>query len=46
MLHSLCEVAPEYNERLRELSNPEQMLAADRVVQFPFVSPVSIITQI
>ncbi|KAG8700208.1 Nuclear actin-protein involved in chromatin remodeling [Ceratobasidium sp. 394] len=40
VLHTLCEVAPDYNEKLRELSNPEQMLAADRVVQFPFVSPI------
>ncbi|KAG9104142.1 Nuclear actin-protein involved in chromatin remodeling [Ceratobasidium sp. 370] len=39
MLHTLCEVASDYNEKLRELSNPEQMLTADRVVQFPFVSP-------
>ncbi|KAG8730833.1 Nuclear actin-protein involved in chromatin remodeling, partial [Ceratobasidium sp. 428] len=39
VLHTLCEVAPDYNEKLRGLSNPEQMLAADRIVQFPFVSP-------
>ncbi|KAG8741536.1 Nuclear actin-protein involved in chromatin remodeling [Ceratobasidium sp. 414] len=39
VLHTLCEIAPDYNEKLRELSNSEQMLAADRVVQFPFISP-------
>ncbi|KAF8605000.1 actin-like protein Arp5p [Ceratobasidium sp. AG-I] len=40
ILHNICEVAPDFTEKLRELSNPEKMLEADRVVQFPFVSPV------
>ncbi|KAG8690577.1 Nuclear actin-protein involved in chromatin remodeling [Ceratobasidium sp. 423] len=39
MLHKLCEVAPDYNEKLRELADPEKMQQADRIVQFPFVAP-------
>ncbi|CAE6513286.1 unnamed protein product [Rhizoctonia solani] len=39
MLHKLCEVAPDYNEKLRELADPEKLQQADRIVQFPFVAP-------
>lgn len=39
ILHKLGEVAPDYNEKLRELADLEKMLDADRIVQFPFVAP-------
>ncbi|KAF8680469.1 Actin-like ATPase protein [Rhizoctonia solani] len=39
ILHKLCEVAPDYNEKLRELADPEKMQEADRIVQFPYVAP-------
>ncbi|KDN50346.1 hypothetical protein RSAG8_01682, partial [Rhizoctonia solani AG-8 WAC10335] len=33
-------VAPDYDEKLRELADPEKMQQADRIVQFPFVAPI------
>ncbi|CCO26742.1 Actin-like protein arp5 [Rhizoctonia solani AG-1 IB] len=39
ILHNMCEVAPDYDQKLRELTDPEKMQQADRIVQFPFIAP-------
>ena len=41
MLRTFCEFSPDYLATLRLLSNPEGLRLADRIVQFPFVAPVS-----
>ena len=42
MLRTFCEFSPNYLTTLRQLSNPEGLRLADRIVQFPFVAPVSL----
>jgi hypothetical protein len=42
MLRTFCEFSPDYLATLRQLSNPEGLRLADRIVQFPFVAPVSL----
>jgi hypothetical protein len=44
ILHNMCEVAPDYDQKLRELTDPEKMQQADRIVQFPFIAPVRLFT--
>ncbi|KAI0056771.1 actin-like ATPase domain-containing protein [Artomyces pyxidatus] len=39
MLHSFCEVSPDYLSLLRKLRDPNQLRAVERIVQFPFVLP-------
>lgn len=41
MFRTFCEFSPDYLATLRQLSNPEGLRLADRIVQFPFVAPVS-----
>lgn len=42
MLRTFCEFSPDYLATLRQLSCPEGLRLADRIVQFPFVAPVSL----
>ncbi|KAI0258664.1 actin-like ATPase domain-containing protein [Gloeopeniophorella convolvens] len=41
MLHSFCEMSPDYTALLRRLRDPLQLRAIERVVQFPFVLPAA-----
>ncbi|KAH9005775.1 chromatin remodeling complex subunit [Lactarius hatsudake] len=40
MLHTFCEMSPDYTALLRRLRDPLQLRAVERIVQFPFVLPV------
>ncbi|KAH9036638.1 hypothetical protein EDB85DRAFT_1939591 [Lactarius pseudohatsudake] len=40
MLHTFCEMSPDYTPLLRRLRDPLQLRAVERIVQFPFVLPV------
>ncbi|TFK28342.1 chromatin remodeling complex subunit [Coprinopsis marcescibilis] len=40
MLQSVCEFAPDYPAKLRELQDPIKLKASERIVQFPFALPV------
>ncbi|KAH8981543.1 chromatin remodeling complex subunit [Lactarius akahatsu] len=40
MLHTFCEMSPDYTPLLRRLRDPRQLRAVERIVQFPFVLPV------
>jgi len=42
MLRTFCEFSPDYLATLRQFSGPEGLRLADRIVQFPFVAPVSL----
>lgn len=39
MLHTFCEMSPDYTALLRHLRDPLQLRAVERIVQFPFVLP-------
>lgn len=39
MLHTFCEMSPDYTALLRRLRDPLQLRAVERIVQFPFVLP-------
>ena len=41
MFRTFCEFSPDYLTTLRQLSTPEGLRLADRIVQFHFVAPVS-----
>ena len=41
MLRTFCEFSPDYLATLRLLSSPDGLRLADRIVQFPYVAPVS-----
>lgn len=40
MLHNFCEFATDYTALLRQLKDPLEMRAADRIIQFPYTLPV------
>ncbi|KAH9064981.1 chromatin remodeling complex subunit [Lactarius vividus] len=40
MLHTFCEMSPDYTPLLRRLRDPLQLRAVERIIQFPFVLPV------
>ncbi|KAN0138657.1 hypothetical protein V8E53_003645 [Lactarius tabidus] len=40
MLHTFCEMSPDYTALLRRLRDPLQLRAVERIIQFPFVLPV------
>ena len=42
MFRTFCEFSPDYLTTLRQLSRPEGLRLVDRIVQFPFVAPVSL----
>lgn len=44
MLRTFCELSPNYLQTLRELSTPAGMRLHDRIVQFPFVAPVRLVS--
>ncbi|THH17202.1 hypothetical protein EW146_g3566 [Bondarzewia mesenterica] len=41
MMQTFCEVAPDYQALLRRLRDPVELRAVERIVQFPFVLPVT-----
>ena len=41
MLQNFCEFATDYTALLRQLKDPLQMRAADRIIQFPYTLPVT-----
>ena len=41
MLQNFCEFAPDYQSLLRGLKDPLKLRASERIIQFPFVVPVT-----
>jgi len=41
VLHSFCEMSPDYPALLRRLRDPLQLRAVERIIQFPFVLPAA-----
>lgn len=41
MLQNFCEFAPDYQALLRGLKDPLNLRASERIIQFPFVVPVT-----
>ncbi|KAK7688182.1 hypothetical protein QCA50_008552 [Cerrena zonata] len=41
ILQTFCEFAPDYQSLLRELKDPLKLRANERIIQFPFVVPVT-----
>ncbi|KAH9977560.1 actin-like ATPase domain-containing protein [Russula compacta] len=41
VLHSFCEMSPDYTALLRRLQDPLQLRAVERIIQFPFVLPAA-----
>ncbi|KAI0079049.1 actin-like protein Arp5p [Panus rudis PR-1116 ss-1] len=41
MLQNFCEFATDYTALLRELKDPLKLRASERIIQFPFVAPVT-----
>lgn len=41
ILHSFCEMSPDYPALLRRLRDPLQLRAVERIIQFPFVLPAA-----
>ena len=39
MLHTFCEMSPDYTALLRRLRDPLQLRSVERIIQFPFVLP-------
>jgi actin-related protein 5 len=39
MLHTFCEMSPDYTALLRRLRDPLQLRSVERIVQFPFILP-------
>jgi len=41
MLHSFCEMSPDYSALLRRLREPQQLHGIERIIQFPYVLPAA-----
>jgi actin-related protein 5 len=41
MLHSFCEMSPDYSTLLRRLREPQQLRGIERIIQFPYVLPAA-----
>ena len=39
MLHTFCEMSPDYTALLRRLRDPLQLRSIERIIQFPYILP-------